>query len=163
MAIATAATRPIIAAPTDQTIKMPSPGTVHVGGSKRIQIGGGHWVWTKKVGSGDIKVLLVHGGPGADHCYFECFEDFLPLNNIEFYYYDQLDSTNSEKPDYPKLWTIDRYTEEVEAVRQDLGWNSSISWGTPGEVSLLLNTPSNTSSISKVSSSPTWPQAASLF
>jgi hypothetical protein len=29
----------------------------------------------------------------ADHFYFECFEDFLPENGIEFYYYDQLDST----------------------------------------------------------------------
>ena len=122
-----------MAASTDHKIKMPSPGTVHVGGSRRIQIGGGHWVWTKKVGSGDTKVLLVHGGPGADHRYFECFEDFLPLNNIEFYYYDQLDSTNSEKPDDPKLWTIERYTDEVEAVRQGLGLEQFYllghSWG----------------------------------
>jgi proline iminopeptidase len=35
-----------------------------------IDIGGGHQVWTKKVGSAAIKVLLLHGGPGADHSYF---------------------------------------------------------------------------------------------
>jgi proline iminopeptidase len=130
---AAAAARPIIAASRDHQIKMPSSNTVHVGGSRRIQIGGGHWVWTKKVGSGNIKVLLVHGGPGADHRYFECFEDFLPLNNIEFYYYDQLDSTNSEKPGDPSLWTIERYTDEVEAVRQGLGLEQFYllghSWG----------------------------------
>jgi proline iminopeptidase len=115
------------------SVQLPSANTVHVGGSKRIDIGGGHWVWTKKVGNGDIKVLLLHGGPGADHRYFEGFEDFLPLNGIEFYYYDQLDSTNSEKPDNPVLWTIERYTDEVEAVRRGLGLNQFYllghSWG----------------------------------
>jgi proline iminopeptidase len=130
-AAAAAAWRPLFAA--ENNIQLPSADTVHVGGSKRIQIGGGHWVWTKKVGSGDIKVLLLHGGPGADHRYFEGFEDFLPRNGIEFYYYDQLDSTNSEKPNDPRLWTIPRYTDEVEAVRQGLGLEQFYllghSWG----------------------------------
>jgi len=117
----------------ERNIKLPSSDIVHVGGSRRIEIGGGHWVWTKKVGNGDIKVLLLHGGPGADHRYFEGFEDFLPLNGMEFYYYDQLDSTNSEKPNDPSLWTIERYTDEVEAVRRGLGLDQFYllghSWG----------------------------------
>jgi len=121
------------ATPVAQNIKMPTAGVIHVGGSRRIEIGGGPWVWTKKVGSGNTKVLLLHGGPGADHRYFECFEDFLPQNDIEFYYYDQLDSTNSEKPNDPKLWTLERYTEEVEAVRKGLGLEQFYvlghSWG----------------------------------
>ena len=71
-----------------------------------IEIDGGYHVWTKKVGESPVKVLLLHGGPGVDHTYFECFEDFLPPNGIEFYYYDQLDSTNSDKPGDPRLWTI---------------------------------------------------------
>src|ERR1700748_3784677 len=90
---------------TSRKILLPPADTVHVGGSKRIDIGGGHWVWTKKVGQGKTKVLLLHGGPGADHRYFEGFEDFLPLNGIEFYYYDQLDSTNSEKTNDPSIPT----------------------------------------------------------
>jgi proline iminopeptidase len=117
----------------DNIIQLPSSETVHVGGSKRIDVGGGHWVWTKKVGNGDIKVLLLHGGPGADHRYFEGFEDFLPLNGIEFCYYDQLDSTNSDKTNDPALWTIERYTDEVEAVRRGLGLDQFYllghSWG----------------------------------
>jgi proline iminopeptidase len=125
------AKRPLFGA--HNKIQLPSSDTVHVGGSKRIEIGGGHWVWTKKVGSGDVKVLLLHGGPGADHRYFEGFEDFLPLNGIEFYYYDQLDSTNSEKTNDPALWTIERYTDEVEAVRKGLGLDQFYllghSWG----------------------------------
>jgi len=133
-AMATAAEserRPLFGAAND--IQLPSADTVHVGGSRRIDIGGGHWVWTKKIASGDIKVLLLHGGPGADHSYFEGFEDFLPLNGIEFYYYDQLDSTNSEKTNDPSLWTIERYTDEVEAVRTGLGLDQFYllghSWG----------------------------------
>lgn len=55
------------------------------------------------------------------------------MNDIEFYYYDQLDSTNSEKPNDPKLWTVERYREEVEAVRQGLGLEQFYllghSWG----------------------------------
>jgi len=98
-----------------------------------IDIGGGHQVWTKKVGDASVKVLLLHGGPGADHSYFECFEDFLPQNGIEFYYYDQLDSTNSDKPGDPKLWTIERFRDEVEAVRKGLGLEQFYlfghSWG----------------------------------
>jgi proline iminopeptidase len=55
--------RPLSAA--EDNIQLPSSDAVHVGGSKRIEIGGGHWVWTKKVGDGDIKVLLLHGAiPG---------------------------------------------------------------------------------------------------
>jgi proline iminopeptidase len=124
---------PNAASATTKDIKLPSADTVHVGGSRRIEVGGGHWVWTKKMGSGSTKVLLLHGGPGADHRYFEGFEDFLPLNGIEFYYYDQLDSTNSEKTNDPNLWTIERYTDEVEAVRQGLGLDQfhllGHSWG----------------------------------
>jgi proline iminopeptidase len=81
------------------------------------------------VGCGETKVLLLHGGPGADHCYFECFEDFLPQNGIEFYYYDQLDSTNSDKPNDPALWTVERYRDEVEAVRKGLGLESFYLYG----------------------------------
>lgn len=94
-----------------------------------IDIGGGHRVWTKKVGNAPMKVLLLHGGPGADHCYFECFEDFLPPNGIEMYYYDQLDSTYSDKPNNPSLWTIERYTNEVEAVRKGLGLEQFYLYG----------------------------------
>src|SRR5713101_2732066 len=65
-------------------------------------------VWTKKVGSGNIKLLLLHGGPGATHEYFECFEDFLPKEGVEFYYYDQLGSYYSDQPKDSSLWRIDR-------------------------------------------------------
>ena len=64
-----------------------------------MQVDGAYNVWTKRVGSGPIKVLTLHGGPGATHEYFECFEDFLPQAGVEFYYYDQLGSHYSDQPD----------------------------------------------------------------
>ena len=42
-------------------------------------------------------------------------------NGITVYYYDQLDSTNSDKPNDKSLWTVDNYVEHVEIVRKGLG------------------------------------------
>jgi proline iminopeptidase len=112
---------------------LPDDTEVKTGGSRMIEIDGGYHVWTKKVGDGAVKVLLLHGGPGADHTGFECYEDFLPANGIEFYYYDQLDSTNSDRPGDPRLWTVERFRDEVEAVRRGLGLEQFYllgqSWG----------------------------------
>ena len=114
-------------------LMLPKDTEVRTGGSRMIEIEGGYHVWTKKVGDSPIKVLLLHGGPGLDHTYFECFEDFLPPNGIEFYYYDQLDSTNSDKPGDVRLWTVERFCHEVEAVRKGLGLEQFYllghSWG----------------------------------
>jgi proline iminopeptidase len=109
-------------------------GKVKTAGIRLIPIDGGKYkVWTKKVGAGKIKVLTLHGGPGFGHEYFECFEDFLPQHGVEFYYYDQLGSSYSDQPDDASLWTIDRFREEVEQVRQALGLENFYlfghSWG----------------------------------
>jgi proline iminopeptidase len=84
-------------------------------------MGGKYHVWTKKVGDGAIKVLLLHGGPGLTHEYFECFESYLPQVGIEYYYYDQLGSHYSDRPTDTALWSVARMTDEVEEVRQGLG------------------------------------------
>src|ERR1700749_3835558 len=106
---------------------------IKTGGSKMIKVDGKYHVWTKKIGDGKIKVLLLHGGPGFSHDYFECFEDFLPKEGIEFYYYDQLGCGNSDAPTDTSLWNIPRYVEEVEQVRKGLGLDSFYllghSWG----------------------------------
>jgi proline iminopeptidase len=79
-------------------------------------------VWTKKVGDNPaIKVLLLHGGPGATHEQWESAEQYLAPAGIEFYYYDQLGSYFSDQPDEPALWTTERFVDEVEQVRQALG------------------------------------------
>ena len=93
-------------------------------------------VWTKRVGNNPkTKVLLLHGGPGATHEYFECFDSFFPQEGFEYYYYDQLGSAYSDNPNDSSLWNIDRFVEEVETVRKALKMDSSNfillghSWG----------------------------------
>ena len=93
-------------------------------------------VWTKRIGNNPkTKVLLLHGGPGATHEYFECFDSFFPQEGFEYYYYDQLGSAYSDNPNDSSLWNIDRFVEEVETVRKALKMDSSNfillghSWG----------------------------------
>lgn len=95
------------------------------GGVKMIPIhtpSGDFKVWTKRVGNNPrLKVLLLHGGPGATHEYFEAFDSYFPGAGIEYYYYDQLGSAYSDQPDdMAPLLTIDRFVDEVEQVRQAL-------------------------------------------
>lgn len=93
-------------------------------------------VWTKRVGNNPaIKLLLLHGGPGMTHEYFECCDSFLPAAGVEYYYYDQLGSFYSDNPNDPDLVDLPRYVEEVEQVRKALGLNKDNffmlghSWG----------------------------------
>ena len=79
-------------------------------------------VWTKRTGNNPrMKVLLLHGGPGATHEYLEAFDSYFPAAGIEYYYYDQLGSFFSDQPEEPELWEVPRFVEEVEQVRQALG------------------------------------------
>jgi proline iminopeptidase len=106
---------------------------VKMGGVQMVPVDGKYQVWTKRVGSGPITLLTLHGGPGCTHEYFECFEDFLPQAGIQFIYYDQLGSAYSDQPDDPSLWTVERFKEEVEQVRAALGLEQFYlfghSWG----------------------------------
>jgi proline iminopeptidase len=78
-------------------------------------------VWTKRVGNNPkAKILLLNGGPGGTHEYFQCFENFLPQEGIEFIYYDQLGCGNSDNPNDTAYWDLDRFVEEVEQVRKAL-------------------------------------------
>ena len=79
-------------------------------------------VWTKRTGHNpDVALLLLHGGPGATHEYFLSADSYLPAAGIEYHYYDQLGSGHSDAPDDPALWNIERFDDEVEQVRVDLG------------------------------------------
>ena len=109
------------------------------GGVKMIEIetpSGKFNVWTKRVGNNPTKkVLLLHGGPGANHEYFQAIDSYFPKESIEYYYYDQLGSSFSDKPKDESLWTIERFVDEVEQVRLALGLDENNfiilghSWG----------------------------------
>ena len=112
---------------------------VQAGGVKMVEIEtpkGKFHVWTKTIGNNPtIKVLLLHGGPGATHEVFESFESFFPREGIQFIEYDQLESFYSDQPNDSSLWTTEHFVEEVEQVRKALGLNKSNfylfgqSWG----------------------------------
>jgi proline iminopeptidase len=120
-------------------MKKSNSDNILTGGVKMIPVqtqSGEFKVWTKKRGDNpEMKVLLLHGGPGATHEYLECFDSFLPQAGIEFYYYDQLESFYSDRPNDSSLWSVERYVDEVEQVRKALGLNSANfflfgqSWG----------------------------------
>ena len=93
-------------------------------------------VWTKRIGNNpSLRMLLLHGGPGATHEYLEACDSYLPDAEVEYYYYDQLGSAWSDQPDEPSLWALDRFVDEVEQVRRALGLDrenfvlSGQSWG----------------------------------
>jgi proline iminopeptidase len=119
----------------NEYVSFRTPGDVQAGGVRMIDLKEGYRVWTKRIGNSPIKVLLLHGGPAATHEYMECFESFFPQAGIEFYHYDQLGSYRSDQPDDDDLWTIERFVEEVEQIRNALGLNKDNfyllgnSWG----------------------------------
>jgi proline-specific peptidase len=76
-------------------------------------------------------LIAIHGGPGGSHDYL------LPLTRLSeertIILYDQLDCGESDKPDDPRNWTIDRFVAEVDALRKALEIDRCIllghSWG----------------------------------
>jgi proline iminopeptidase len=111
----------------------------NTGGIKMIPIEtakGAFNVYTKRMGNNPkMRVLLLHGGPGGTHEEFGNFDGYLPNEEIEYIYYDQLDSYYSDKPNDPSLWTTEHFVEEVEQVRKALNLNKDNfyllgqSWG----------------------------------
>ncbi len=112
---------------------------IQTGGVKVISIEtpkGKFNVWTKTMGHNTkIKLLLLNGGPGATHEYFECFESFLLPEGFEIIYYDQLGCGLSDNPNDTTMWDLGRFVEEVEQVRKALDLNKDNfyllghSWG----------------------------------
>ncbi len=97
-----------------------------------ISVPGGR-VWYRILGEGSqgIPLLVVHGGPGATHDYLENIEALADERPVIFY--DQLGGGRSERPDDPSLWRVERFVEELAAVRQALGLSRvnllGQSWG----------------------------------
>jgi proline iminopeptidase len=90
-------------------------------------------VWFRIVGadSTETPLLVLHGGPGATHDYLEPLAALADERPVVFY--DQLGCGNSDRPDDPALWTVERYVGEVGEVRQALGLDRvhllGQSWG----------------------------------
>jgi proline-specific peptidase len=120
----------------------------------------GYSIWYKKVGSGGVPLLLLHGGPGAGHDYLESFEALASERTVIFY--DQLGCGRSDQPDKPELWRMDRFVAEVNTVRQALGLDRihllGQSWGGWLAVEYMLTQPVGIVSLTLASTSASIPQ-----
>jgi len=101
-------------------------------GVKMITVLGKYKVWTRKIGHGHIKVLLLHGGPGNTHEYLQSLADTLASHGIEVYLYDQLGSYFSDVPKVVRgdtIWKMSMRVQELEDVRKGLGLDHFYLYG----------------------------------
>ena len=80
----------------------------------------GHKIVAYSFGTGDDVLFCVNGGPGLPCDYLReahsCFVD----HGFRVIAFDQLGTGASDRPRDDKLWTIERYVQETEAVRRAL-------------------------------------------
>lgn len=106
-----------------------------------IQVTGGR-IWYRISGAGlpAAPLMALHGGPGASHYYLEPIEVLAGERPVILY--DQLGCGNSERPADRSLWTIGHFTEEIDAIRRELGLKRlhilGQSWGTMLAVDYML-------------------------
>lgn len=77
-------------------------------------------------------ILLLHGGPGSTHNYFELFDE-LALDGRQVIMYDQLGCGLSSMPEQPNLWQAETWLNELIALRTYLSLDEvhvlGQSWG----------------------------------
>jgi proline iminopeptidase len=93
--------------------------------------GGEIWYVMAEGELGKRPVIGLHGGPGFTHDYLENLLELAPERTVVLY--DQLGSGRSARPSDPSLWTVDRFAEELETLREALGFDRmhllGHSWG----------------------------------
>jgi proline-specific peptidase len=118
-------------------------------GEGYLEVPGGR-VWYRIEGSGTATpLLLLHGGPGATHHYLKPLAALADERPVIFY--DQLGSGRSDRPTDTTLWRVERFVEELAAVRQALGLDEvhllGHSWGAMLAVDYLLTKPAGVRSV----------------
>lgn len=68
----------------------------------------------------EAPLLLIHGGPGSTHNYFEVLDDLAVTTHRQIISYDQLGCGESYLSGHPELWTLATWTEELVALRRYL-------------------------------------------
>jgi proline iminopeptidase len=76
--------------------------------------GGKIWYRISGADKEGIPLLVVHGGPGAPHYYLSSLEDLSDARPVILY--DQLGCGKSERPSDTALWTVARYTRELDTL-----------------------------------------------
>lgn len=96
----------------------------------------GHQTYFRAVGPVDSRkppLLLLHGGPGSTHNYFELLDRLADEDGRQIVSYDQLGCGKSYLDGHPELWTMETWLGELKAVRRALGLRQVVllgqSWG----------------------------------
>jgi proline iminopeptidase len=85
----------------------------------KVAVPGGE-VWYRRMGSGGVPLILIHGGPGYPcDILFPAFEAL--ASEREVIWYDQLGVGKSDPVEDPSLLVVDRYLDELAAVINGLG------------------------------------------
>ena len=81
----------------------------------------GHKTYYRIVGEESEKapLLLLHGGPGSTHNYFEVL-DCIAETGRQVISYDQIGCGNSYLDGHPELWTLKTWIDELIALREYL-------------------------------------------
>ncbi|MGB3165694.1 MAG: proline iminopeptidase-family hydrolase [Alteraurantiacibacter sp.] len=116
----------------------------------RVPAEGGD-VWVRVNGDLTAEALpavFVHGGPGGTHMGFARMTALADERAVILY--DQLDSGMSDHPNDPANWRVQRFVEELEAIRQALGierWHVvGHSWGSALALEYAARYPEHTAS-----------------
>ena len=84
-------------------------------------------------GSRKTPLLLLHGGPGSTHNYFEVLDRLAEEDGRQIISYDQLGCGKSFLDGHPELWTMETWLGELTTVREALDLGEVIllgqSWG----------------------------------
>jgi L-proline amide hydrolase len=98
---------------------------------------------TEHFAEGKMPLLVIHGGPGFSHHYLLTLTDLADERPVILY--DQLDSGNSERPGDPANWTVERFVDEVDYMRNALGLDRLVvlgsSWGGSVAASYAIRQP----------------------
>ncbi|MDD6230393.1 MAG: proline iminopeptidase-family hydrolase [Lactimicrobium massiliense] len=108
-----------------------------------------------------VPILLLHGGPGSTHNYFEVLDPLAKQRPVISY--DQLGCGNSYVDHHPELWTLSTWMEELDNVIKSLHLTRfhllGQSWGGMLALAYALQQPQGLQSLilsSTLSSSQLW-------
>lgn len=65
-------------------------------------------------------LLLLHGGPGSTHNYFEVLDALAEEDGRQLITYDQLGCGNSYLDGHPELWRMETWLKELTVLREAL-------------------------------------------
>ena len=78
-------------------------------------------------------LVLLHGGPGSTHNYFEVLDRLAEEDGRQIVMYDQIGCGESYVENRPDLWTAETWINELKALREHLGLDEmhllGQSWG----------------------------------